>query len=125
MTNSLPKKEKLKSRKLINELFAGGHSVKVFPLLAVYKESDALVSGSQFAFTVSKRNFKKAVDRNKVKRLIREAYRQKKDASLENSSPNRIVMFIFLGKRHSSQETINNSMEKFFAEFYQLNTEQS
>ena len=78
-TFGLGKRERLKSRKQIDNLFAEGKSFAVFPIRVTYSfmptDGDALV---QIGVTVSKRNFKKAVDRNRIKRLFREAYRLQK-----------------------------------------------
>jgi ribonuclease P protein component len=72
--------QKLKSRKQIQKLFTGGNSLFVFPVKIAWMVSDPLqhetgLSKIQAGVSVSKRNFKKAVDRNRIKRLLREAYR--------------------------------------------------
>ncbi|MCR5643513.1 MAG: ribonuclease P protein component [Prevotella sp.] len=76
-----PKQERIISKKLIEQLFENGHShsLTVFPLRAVYQVVEA--SGNypvQILVSVSKRHFKHAVDRNRIKRQIREAYRLNK-----------------------------------------------
>ena len=89
--HTLGRQERIKSRKLVEELFEGGksQSVTAFPLRAVWKtsnDSDTLVSPlgddmgaqAQILVSVSKRHFKRAVKRNRVKRQIREAYRLNK-----------------------------------------------
>ena len=81
--HTFTKQERMTSRKLIERLFigGGGRSMSVFPLRAVYmltgRESGA--AGVQVLISVSKRHFKRAVRRNRVKRQIREAYRLNKD----------------------------------------------
>lgn len=78
-TFGLDKREKLKSRKQIEHLFANGKSFVVFPIRVTYiflREDIEPVA--QIGVTASKRNFKKAVDRNRLKRLMREAYRLQK-----------------------------------------------
>ncbi|HWB24952.1 MAG TPA: ribonuclease P protein component [Chitinophagaceae bacterium] len=76
---SYNKKEKLKSRKLLEQLFEGGRSFTAFPLKVFY-----ITPGTKLDFYikagvgVSGRNFKKAVQRNHIKRLLREAYRTEK-----------------------------------------------
>jgi len=74
MNASYPKKEKLKSEKLISKLFLEGKSVSAYPLRMVYLKTtfDEAVK-IKAGVSVSKRNFKKAVDRNRIKRLLREA----------------------------------------------------
>ena len=79
MSFSYPKKEKLKSQKRIEQLFSEGKSVNAYPLRMVYLKSDFNGNTTfKTGVTVSKRNFKKAVDRNRIKRLLREAYRLNK-----------------------------------------------
>ena len=93
---TFPKAERLCSRKIIEALFAGGHkSMSVYPLRVVcmavdeadlplmkhcscVKDSVEGVPAIQVLISVSKRRFKHAVDRNRVKRLVREAYRRNK-----------------------------------------------
>lgn len=81
-----PKREKLVSRRLMEQLFGGGRSrsASSFPLRLVYMVNDtggtdasdaAATGGIQVLVTVSKRHFKRAVKRNRVKRQIREAWR--------------------------------------------------
>ena len=72
-SQGLPKHERIVSRKLIGELFTGGqrHSLTAFPLRVVYMPSDR----QQVLFSVPKRYCRHAVDRNRVKRQLREAYR--------------------------------------------------
>ena len=75
---TLGKGERLKSRKAIDELFKNGKRFTVSPFRVFYcitKEG-----GLQFGAGVSTKNFKKAVDRNRIKRLIREAYRVQKNS---------------------------------------------
>ena len=79
------KGEKLKSRKDIDTLFQAGRSLAQFPIRVRY--TMAMVEGekgsAQAGFTVSKKHFKRAVDRNRIKRLLREAYRLQKAPLLQ------------------------------------------
>ncbi|MEY3369292.1 MAG: hypothetical protein RI973_2447 [Bacteroidota bacterium] len=80
------KTERLKSATAIARLFKEGHSFGVFPLRLVWmkmpERSDAVVP-VQFAVSVSKRNFKSAVVRNRIKRQVREAWRLQKPSLYE------------------------------------------
>lgn len=79
---TLGKTERLKSRKAIDVLFKSGKSFSVFPFRVVYSKQaldEKHLSNLQCAFSVSKKYFKKAVDRNRIKRLMREAYRLQKN----------------------------------------------
>lgn len=75
---SFGSKEKLKSRKAIQSLFEQGKSIKEYPLILVYQKVTESDFPLKIGFSVSKKNFKRAVDRNRVKRLLREAYRLNK-----------------------------------------------
>ena len=76
--HTLPKEERLCSRKAIDELFGGGHkSVTAFPIRAVYMQGEQ--TGVRIMVSVSKRYFKRAVKRNRIKRQLREAYRLQKE----------------------------------------------
>ena len=77
--HTLSKEERLCSRKALEELFGGGHqSVSAFPIRAVFMPND--VGLVRIMVSVSKRYFKRAVKRNRIKRQLREAYRLQKEA---------------------------------------------
>jgi ribonuclease P protein component len=77
---TLGKKERLKSKKLIDQVFLEGKSFAVSPFRIYYLINDANKKELlQFGVGVSSRNFKKAVERNRIKRLTREAYRLQKN----------------------------------------------
>jgi ribonuclease P protein component len=107
----LGKEERLKSRKLIERLFREGKSFALFPFRVYYAplppgepHSDPVPGASsrlQAGFGASSRNFKKAVDRNRIKRLSREAYRLQKQALyewLKEKDRTLAVFFIYTGK---------------------------
>ena len=74
------KEERLSREKLIQELFDKGSSFYLFPFKVFFMPNpDREISCHQVVISVSKRNFKRAVDRNLLKRRIREAYRLNKD----------------------------------------------
>ena len=84
---TLPKEERIKSRTLIDMLFAGGksRSMVAFPLRVVYmvKERENLEPQTQMLGSVPKRCFKRAVKRNRVKRQVREAYRHSRQILID------------------------------------------
>ncbi|MCF6169898.1 MAG: ribonuclease P protein component [Bacteroidales bacterium] len=97
MRQTFGKNERLHSKKQINRLFKEGGSFFTYPFKVLFhtgsKDETEL---PQILISVSKRNFKKAVDRNKVKRLVREAYRKNKSELLSSSSKNKTAMTIGL-----------------------------
>ncbi|MBR6032131.1 MAG: ribonuclease P protein component [Bacteroidaceae bacterium] len=80
-SHTLCKSERLCSRKVLEELFSGGHqSVSAYPIRAVFMPSEQ--AGVRIMVSVSKRYFKRAVKRNRIKRQLREAYRLHKEKLL-------------------------------------------
>ena len=81
MKNTFKKVERLKKKKDIQELFNRGSSFYLYPFKILFIQENTLVDEGachQILISVPKRKFKKAVDRNKLKRRIREAYRLNK-----------------------------------------------
>lgn len=116
-------KEKLKGEKLIAQLFAEGQSVAAYPLRLVYLKTTFEDSVKVKAgVSVSKRNFKKAVDRNRIKRLMREAYRLQKSAYFNNFSGSYALMILYIGKDGTDFETISLKMNQLFDKFQQKTT---
>lgn len=100
-TFSLSRQEILRSRKSIESLFKTGRSVKAYPILLVWQDSTHTKIALEAAFSVSKKRFKRAVDRNRIKRLMREAYRLNKHVLKEQISSRQSglqIMFIYTGK---------------------------
>jgi ribonuclease P protein component len=99
---TLGKNERLKSRKSIEQLFSEGKKFVAAPYKVLYLFTRSSEDPSlQFGTGVSAKNFKKAVDRNRIKRLIREAYRLQKKNLLEKIKANNIqltVFFIYTGR---------------------------
>lgn len=113
MNHSFPKKEKLKSKKRIGQLFAEGKSISKFPLRLVYLKTDLPEeTGIQAAVSASKRNFKKAVDRNRIKRLLREAYRLNKHKITEGSGASYAFMILYLGREIPDYRKIDYKMKQ-------------
>jgi ribonuclease P protein component len=97
---TLGKNERLKSRKLIERVFREGKNFALYPY-RVYYINGILRPGSsphpvQFGVGIGKKNFKKAVDRNRIKRLTREAYRLQKKILQENGKQKDKQLALFL-----------------------------
>ena len=112
--NTYSKQENLKSRKALEQLFDKGKSFSVFPIKVFYTVTDdtALV---QAGVGVSSRIFKKAHDRNKVKRLLREVYRTQKQALYSSVASNQQqlnVFFLYIGKELPIYADLQSAMEK-------------
>jgi len=112
------KKEKLKSQKLIEKLFDEGKSVTVFPLRMLYlKTTHDDGSTIKTGVSVSKRNFKKAVQRNRIKRLLREAYRLNKPEYFNNITTSYAFMILYLGKDDTDFDSVNSKLKIVFKTF--------
>ncbi len=117
---SLGKGEKLKSKKLIGELYAQGKSVKEFPLKLVFLKKELTTEfPAQMGVTVSKRNFKRAVDRNRIKRLIRESYRSNKPMVYQEINSNYIFMISYLAREEWDFDKITIKMKTLLKKFTQ------
>jgi ribonuclease P protein component len=109
---TLKKNERLKSRKQIEELFSQGKKINFSPLLLYYSFAPA-GPPLQMGAGVSSKFFKKSVDRNRIKRLIKEAYRLQKiplQIKLKERNTRLNVFFIYTAKAIPAYETIFNSM---------------
>ena len=121
MRHTFGKEEKLKKKNLITELFASGKSTSVFPLKMVFLENDHESPFKvQAGVSVSKRNFKSAVDRNRIKRLMRESYRKNKNLIYKDENTKKhILMFIYQGKNELSYEELEKRMNELIHKFLQ------
>ncbi|MGC1205233.1 MAG: ribonuclease P protein component [Flavobacteriaceae bacterium] len=118
MKFTFSKKEKLKSKKLIDKLFAEGQSVSVFPLRLVYMQSvfdEAIIAKT--GVSVSKRNFKTAVDRNRIKRLLRESYRLNKASYFNNITTQYAFMILYIGTEKPTFLQVETKMKLLFEKF--------
>ncbi|MCV9388853.1 ribonuclease P protein component [Reichenbachiella ulvae] len=92
------KAERLNSKKEIDALFQKGASFYFYPFLIKYSPSEnSEAQCHQALISVSKRNFKRAVDRNRVKRLVRESYRLNK-AILDDTGQYYSIAYIYTAK---------------------------
>lgn len=112
------KKDKLKSKKLIEQLFTEGKAITAYPLRLVYiktvfDDNSTIKTG----VSVSKRLHKTAVARNRIKRLLREAYRLNKPLYFNNSSASYAFMILYLSKDGTTFDTVNSSTKRLFQKF--------
>ena len=118
MRYTLGKEEKLKSKKQIEHLFLNGNRVKNFPFHLIYLEENHFTEFPvQVAFSVPKRNIKLAVNRNRIKRLMREIYRLNKHKIAENISEKYKFMFIYVGKEEMNYANMEVSYLKLLEKF--------
>jgi len=118
MKNTLGKKERLKSKKLIEKLYKEGTSVKAFPLRMIFLQTEHTSDyPAQVGVSVAKRNFKKAPDRNRLKRVMRESYRLQKEIVYNNLDVPYVFMISYLGKEEKNYEEIYAKMNKLLSLF--------
>lgn len=114
-THTFQKAERLKSRKRIDQLFKEGRSLGVFPLRALYAVAESTGNNQplQATVSVSSRNFKKAVHRNRIKRVLREAYRNQKEllsAVIAENNQQLDIFIIYTAKELPNLETVSRKM---------------
>lgn len=118
MNFTYPKNERLKSKTTIGLLFSEGKSVSKYPLRLVYREAEVDATEKiKMGVSVSKKYFKKAVDRNYFKRVLRETYRLNKHLLLDNIQQPYSLMFFYQTKDKLSYEEINTKTIQLFEKF--------
>lgn len=118
MLFTYPKHEKLKSKTTIDLLFAEGKSVSKYPLRLVYvpvelKNNERI----KFGVSVSKKYFKRAVDRNYFKRVLRETYRLNKHLIVDNINQPFAIMFFYQTKDKLNYHEIETKTIQLFEKF--------
>ncbi|HTS45532.1 MAG TPA: ribonuclease P protein component [Puia sp.] len=109
---TLGKTERLKSRKIIEQLFDAGKNFSVSPYQVFYLFIDGRIV-LQAGFTVSSKHFRKAVDRNRIKRITREAYRLQKQSLYNRLYKNKqqlVVFFIYTAKELQPYSVVSDKM---------------
>jgi ribonuclease P protein component len=118
--------ERLKGRKKIEKLFKDGKAFSHFPFRVVYLFTEKKESSEwplQAGFTVGVKHFKKAVDRNRIKRLMRETYRLQKQslqATVQRSGKGFAVFFIYTGNELPQHALILRKMEDALARLLKI-----
>lgn len=118
MNFTYSKKDKLKSKKCIEQLFTEGKAVTAYPLKLIYLKTN-FEDGSilKTGVSVSKRLHKTAVSRNQIKRLLREAYRLNKPLYFNNSSTSYAFMILYLSKDGTTFDKLNTNIKSLFEKF--------
>lgn len=106
------KSERLHSKKDIQELFQKGSSFYLYPFKVLFLEAEG--APRQVLVSVSKRKFKRAVDRNLIKRRIKEAYRLNKHRlhSEAQTQPSLRIAYIYTGKDIPEFQFLENRLRK-------------
>lgn len=112
---TLKKKEILSGQTNINEVFNSGKTLFVYPLKVFYNQKENIITSESnvlFSVSIPKKLFKKAVDRNLLKRRIREAYRLNKLFLTDNKNNDIQLSFmiVYIGKNIESFSKIEKSM---------------
>jgi ribonuclease P protein component len=121
MSLTFPKSEKLTSRLVMDEIFSTGKELKKFPYLLKYVKETAVETGEvKIVISVPKRKAKLAVDRNRLRRQIREAYRLNKKELLEFCLVNKIKLALFLIYTGKEKEQYQRIEAKLKLTLYEL-----
>ena len=100
---------------MLNEIFTSGKSFSVFPVKVFYILPETKDKTVNAGVGVSAKNFRKAVERNRIKRLLRECYRLNKlslHATVESKQKSVVVFFLYIGKEMPEYTMLNEKMQK-------------
>jgi len=109
MKYSFKKQERLKSKKIIEQLFSEGKSISRFPIKLFFLPIID-TTNTQVGFAVPKKKFSSAVTRNRIKRQLREGYRLQKNILETESGKKFALMFLYIGKEKPSYEKLYASI---------------
>lgn len=124
MRFTLGQQERLKSKKLIGKLYEEGKSIKVFPFRMVYIQTEHTSKFPvQVGVSVPKRNFKSAVDRNRIKRLMRETYRKEKHIVYDAVNTPHVFMISYIARDEWNYADLARKMKQLLTLFIAETTE--
>jgi ribonuclease P protein component len=107
-----PSNEKLKSRKQIQALFEGGKHVKTENLRLIFLPLPLEDAPLKIGVSVSKKHFKLAVDRNRIKRLMRESYRLNQHEFKAILTQPYVMMLVYQSPKMPTFESLNEETQK-------------
>lgn len=130
---SLHYRQRLKSRSLIESLLKKGTAFNIFPFrtIVLFTPVDNETPETAFlqaGFSVSARKFKKAVDRNRIKRLTKEAYRIQKhllEEPLRQQKKQAVLFFIYTGKEKPELTLVKEKMDLILNKLIRLCSEKA
>lgn len=112
--NTLSKSERLTSKILITQLYNKGRHINDYPFKIVWLHNkEETTAGINVVFSVPKKKFKRAVDRNQIKRMLREVYRQNKHKcieAVENQNANVSLFLVYLGKEIPQYKVVEDKI---------------
>jgi ribonuclease P protein component len=119
------KNERLCSKPLIDQLIQKGNSFSGFPFKIIWMEIQESSAPVKIVISVPKRNFKRAVDRNRIKRLIREAYRKNKQVLIDGVGSKKIVLLLVYTSKTfidyvTTEEKVKNVLNRLGNEIISL-----
>jgi len=122
MDQGFGKKDRLKSKKLIDKLFVEGKSIKSYPLKLVYTSFESSeLPGLKTGVSVPKKLVKTAVKRNRIKRLMREVFRKNKYLVTSDLSTSQAFMFIYISRDEITYEKLEENMIRILKKFSEKN----
>lgn len=115
ISNTFTKDERLSGDKRIDTLFSSGNSFIAYPLRVVFLIREQEPENVSVLVSVSKKKFKRAVKRNRVKRLIREAYRLNKvgfHTIISDKNKSLDIAFLYLKNELPTYQEIEAAVKK-------------
>jgi ribonuclease P protein component len=128
--SKFPKDERLNSRKQIATLLAGGHKMHIYPFRVYWLPSPGTSPSFHLeaAFSVPKKKFKRAVWRNRIKRMMREAFRLEKEAfksGLADTGVKLSLLIVYTPKKEEPYQVIRRGTQKMLEELKKRLDEQT